>query len=193
MFLWGLWSCSCNHKPIPLEKSSKTLNLTWTIGSWTLGRGKLQHARLQVRLLSLEISVLSGLSRFCTPFHLTELELAFLEPLERVAANHISVVNDILSWEKEVRAAEKGHEEGASICSSVKILSEQTGLSIESTKKVLWYMVREWECVFDGLARNVIDKGCREEVKGYMTGLKNQVSGNEAWCRRTGRYQSRDQ
>lgn len=126
--------------------------------------------------------------RFAMQLNLTPEELAIVKPLEQNCSKQISVVNDIYSWEKEVRAAEIGHKEGSFLCSAVKVFSESTSLSIEASRRVLWHMTREWEKVHDRLVVEVESQGCRDEVKDYMKGLEYQMSGNELWSKTTLRY-----
>lgn len=133
-------------------------------------------------------ALLSSLMRFAMQLNLTPEELAIVKPLEQNCSKQISVVNDIYSWEKEVRAAEIGHKEGSFLCSAVKVFSESTSLSIEASRRVLWHMTREWEKVHDRLVVEVESQGCRDEVKDYMKGLEYQMSGNELWSKTTLRY-----
>lgn len=120
--------------------------------------------------------------------HLSASELAFLAPLERNCSKQISVVNDIFSWEKEVRAAQTGHQEGSALCSAVKVLADETNLSIDASKRVLWSMIREWELVHEELVVELKQADCSEAVRDYMKGLEYQMSGNEQWSRTTLRY-----
>ena len=120
--------------------------------------------------------------------HLSGSELASIAPLERNCSKQISVVNDIYSWEKEVRAAQTGHQEGSALCSAVKVLANETNLSIGASKRVLWSMIREWELVHEELVIEIEKVDCSEAVRDYMKGLEYQMSGNEQWSRTTLRY-----
>ncbi|KAI9168056.1 Aristolochene synthase [Paramyrothecium foliicola] len=133
-------------------------------------------------------ALLSSLMRFAMQLKLTPAELAQVKPLEQNCSKQISVVNDIYSWEKEVRAAETGHKEGSFLCSAIKVFSTSTSLDIDASRRVLWYMTREWEQVHDQLVADVEASGCRDEVKDYMKGLEYQMSGNELWSKTTLRY-----
>jgi aristolochene synthase len=127
--------------------------------------------------------------RFAMELRLSSEELERMRTLERNCSKHISVVNDIFSWEKECKAAETGNIEGSVLCSAVQVLMEETSLNVLATKRVLWQMVREWEAVHDQL---VVDSsavpGCTETERQYMKGLEFQMSGNELWSRTTPRY-----
>lgn len=119
----------------------------------------------------------------------TASELSSLKPLEENCSKHISIVNDIYSYKKEALAAQRGHEEGAFLCSAVKVLSSETALGIAATTRVLWSMVREWELIHDTMCEDLITEGISSQsVRDYMRGLQYQMSGNEQWSRTTPRY-----
>lgn len=122
--------------------------------------------------------------------HLSENQLRAMETLEQNCSRQISVVNDIFSWEKELKASQIGNTEGAVLCSAVKVLSEETSLCIEASKRVLWSMVREWERVHVELYEQLLeeDPDLPQEMRDYVKGLEYQMSGNELWSRTTLRY-----
>lgn len=146
-------------------------------------------------ILTSSFSLLSALMCFSMDIHLTPGELEAMAPLVRNCANHISVVNDIWSWEKEFKASQTGHHEGSAISSAVLILAKETNLSIESSKRVLSAMVTEWERVHDRLAAEQLaqPEGCSPAVKIYMKGLEYQMSGTKFWSKTTLRYNDLEQ
>ena len=117
-------------------------------------------------------------------------ELQATHRLEQIFSKHFTVVNDIYSYEKEVKKSQTGHREGAVLCSAIKILSDETGLHAAASKRVLWSMVREWETVFDQLAveARLQDGVDKEKISAYCEGLRWQLSGNEVWSTTTKRY-----
>jgi aristolochene synthase len=117
-------------------------------------------------------------------------DLATVKAIEQNCSKHISVVNDIYSWEKELRASQSLHEEGAALCSSVSVLSSETGLSYAACKRVLWIMCREWELVHEDLVakRTASATPCGSDLRAFVKGLEYQMSGNEAWSESTPRY-----
>jgi aristolochene synthase len=119
---------------------------------------------------------------------LTPSQLSIMAPIERNCARHISIVNDIFSWEKELRASKTAHHEGGVLCSAVKVMADQTGLGIESSKRVLWALTREWELLHDEMVQSMEESGTDESIRMYMNGLEHQMSGNETWSRTTLRY-----
>lgn len=129
--------------------------------------------------------------RYSMELRPTTAELAALKPLEQNCSKHISIVNDIYSYEKEVLAAQTGHEEGSFLCSAVKVLASETALGVTATKRVLWAMVREWELIHDIMCQDLLDTGYRSQtVRDYIRGLQFQMSGNEQWSKTTPRYLS---
>ena len=127
--------------------------------------------------------------RFSMAIHLDSTTLTALTPLEQNCSKQISVVNDIYSWEKELRASQTGHKEGSALCSAVKVLADSTNLNIDASKRVLWSMVREWEEVHDRMCADMErDRPWDHEVRMYAKGLEYQMSGNEEWSRTTKRY-----
>lgn len=123
--------------------------------------------------------------------HVTPDELASVQPIEQNCAKHISVLNDILSWDKEYMASQTGHPEGSAICSAVQVVSDETSLSYPASKRVLWAMCREWELQHEVLVqRRQSDSGLgfSDSLARYIKGLEYQLSGNELWSRTTYRY-----
>lgn len=125
--------------------------------------------------------------RFSMKLQMSSSELDLCETVERNCAKHISVVNDIYSFEKEVAAAKTGHREGGAICSSVQIMAEESALSVNASKRVLFLLCREWEAIHRQLVVRQSDK-CTPAVSAYMKGLEYQMSGNEQWSHTTKRY-----
>ncbi|XXG95498.1 hypothetical protein Hte_001762 [Hypoxylon texense] len=143
-------------------------------------------------------TVLSAVMHFSMDLPLTPEELLLVGPIDKNCSRHITVVNDIFSWEKESWEKELaksciGHDEGSFLCFSVKILADEGSLTTEASKRVLFAMVREWELTHCKLAEVIRrDKRVAEDRKGfivnYIKGLEYQMSGNEYWSARTLRY-----
>lgn len=130
--------------------------------------------------------------RFSMGLHMTPAELESVKDVERNCSKHISVVNDIYSWEKELLASKSGHVEGSALCSSVQVMAVGANVSVNASKRILWTMCREWEACHDELVagRRTTDGRLkvRNEVMRYMKGLEYQMSGNELWSQTTKRY-----
>lgn len=134
--------------------------------------------------------------RFAMELHVSPDELASIQEIEQNCAKHLSVVNDIMSWDKEYLAYQTGHPEGSALCSAVQVLSQETTLSYAACKRVLWVMCREWEHQHALLESRRFADGslpCRENLGLYIKGLEYQMSGNELWSLTTQRYNSPNQ
>ncbi|KAI3322261.1 terpenoid synthase [Xylariaceae sp. AK1471] len=130
--------------------------------------------------------LLSALMRYSMELRPTVEEMSVLKPLEENCSKHLSIVNDIYSYEKELLASETGHKEGSYLCSAVKVVASETGLSVAATKRVLWHMVREWELTHTDMCE-ALGAGS-QTMQDYLRGLQYQMSGNELWSRTTPRY-----
>lgn len=129
--------------------------------------------------------------RFAMGLKMSKEELAIARPVEKNCSKHISVLNDIYSYEKEVIAAKTGHEEGGALCSSVQILATEADIDPAAAKRCLWQMCREWERCHQLLVAKV-EKDTNQQasaaLRAYMKGLEYQMSGNEMWSQSTLRY-----
>ncbi|KAI2616494.1 aristolochene synthase [Hypoxylon sp. NC1633] len=166
---------------------------------FTFMRAQTDRARKDIRELGQYLeyrekdvgkALLSALMRFVMELRLTPSELQMMEPVERNCSKHISVVNDIYSWEKELLQSQKNAEEGSLLCSAVKVLAESTSLDVQASCACLWTMVREWEKRHELLCSEAYlpSSSCSEAVLLYLKGLEYQMSGNELWSRTTPRY-----
>lgn len=126
--------------------------------------------------------------RYSMALRLSPAELALAKPAAMTCSKHLSVINDIWSYEKELKASRTAHKEGGAMCSSVAILTLDTGLSVSATKRVLFSMCREWEHQFQEQARMVLNEANTLALRDYLLGLEHQMSGNEMWSATTERY-----
>ncbi|OTA68014.1 Aristolochene synthase in complex with 12,13 Difluorofarnesyl diphosphate [Hypoxylon sp. EC38] len=134
-------------------------------------------------------ALLCALMRFCLDIKLTQHELDIVRPANVNCGNHIAVINDIWSFEKEALTATHAHDEGGVLCNSVAILSAETALSTASSKRVLYCLCREWETKHQQFVDGLGDGHDAETLRAYLQGLEYQMSGNEAWSKITPRYQ----
>lgn len=134
-----------------------------------------------------QYSLLSALMRFVMKLDLTEAELETAKPLEQNCSKHISVLNDIYSWEKELAVSQAGNQEGSAVCSSVQIMANEANLSYDASKRVLWVMCRQWERVHEELAVQM-EGSSSKALMEYIQGFEYQMSGNERWSESTPRY-----
>ncbi|KAL4781348.1 isoprenoid synthase domain-containing protein [Aspergillus varians] len=127
----------------------------------------------------------TAIVRFVGGVMLEDSERVRLHDLERAAVRHFIIVNDILSWEKELREANESDHEGAALCSAVPILARNLGVGYEGAKRVLWVAAREVE---GEIERMVAGLGGLSDGERYAQGLRYFASGTEEWSRTTSRY-----
>ncbi|TRX96865.1 hypothetical protein FHL15_002171 [Xylaria flabelliformis] len=108
-------------------------------------------------------------------------------PLEKNSGKHLTIVNDIFSWEKEVKASKELHSEGAILCSSLKIVMDETGINVDGAKRLLWLLAREVELKQEDLRNEflAIYPSCSEDLRRYMRELEYLMAGNEQWSKET--------
>lgn len=126
--------------------------------------------------------------RFCMGLQLSPEELAVARPVDMNCSKHLSIVNDIWSFEKELLASKTLHEEGGVLCTAVAIFADGANISPAAAKRVLYSLSREWETQHDQLTAEVLAKVDTPQLRAYMKGLEYQMSGNEIWSRTTLRY-----
>lgn len=122
--------------------------------------------------------------------HLPEEDFKSIPAIFTCYSNLGMTVNDILSFDKEVRAWESGHKEGAFLLNMVDLFSTNLALPHAACKRILWALCREWELEWARLIKERIGApgGCSDELKLYIKGLELLLCGNEVWSWTTGRY-----
>ncbi|KAK8872555.1 Aristolochene synthase [Apiospora arundinis] len=133
-------------------------------------------------------SLVTALGRFAMGLALSADDLALVEPLDRIWFRHYAVMNDVWSYDKEVRQSKESREEGAVLRSSVAILCDDTQMSAEAAKRTLTYLCREWEDQHKALEKEILAKKDTPAIRQYIRGLEYQMSGNEIWSTFTLRY-----
>lgn len=133
-------------------------------------------------------SLLGALMRFSMALSVPPSDLELVRPVDQNCSKHLSIVNDIWSYEKEVLAADTLHEEGGALCTAVAILAKEAEIGTEAAKRVLYHLCREWECEHEALVARIVAQRDTPELRAYMQGLEFQMSGNELWSRTTMRY-----
>ena len=138
------------------------------------------------------VRLLAALMRFSYDLRLSREELSFVSDIEKNCGRHISLVNDVFSYEKERQISELDASEGAILCNAVQILSDQVQIPIEAAKNVLLILARDCEYTHKDLLEKkdsaLPGLGLKDSLKRYIDGLEYQMSGNELWSRTTHRY-----
>ena len=128
--------------------------------------------------------------RFSMGLRLTPEEVAVVRPIDMNCSKHLSVINDIWSYEKEVLASQTLHQEGGVLCTAVAIFAAGTDLPPAAAKRVLYALCREWEKKHEELTAATLGNKdfSSDQIRAYIKGLEYQMSGNEIWSRTTLRY-----
>lgn len=127
----------------------------------------------------------AAMMAYALDLHLSPSEQASIIEIEKLYAYHAIVVNEIESYDKEVRASGQN-----GLQNMVQIQADETGCSVAAAKRILWVLCREWELQYLELVakREASAEGCSETLKSYMKGLEYVMGGNEVWSRYTRRY-----
>ncbi|KAI1389502.1 Aristolochene synthase in complex with 12,13-Difluorofarnesyl diphosphate [Hypoxylon trugodes] len=133
-------------------------------------------------------ALLSALMRFSMSLVVPPEDLALVTQIERNCSKHITIINDIWSYEKEVVAAKNSHKEGGVMCSGVAVLAQEARITADAAQRVLYHLAREWELSHNVLGDELLAQRDTQELREYVKGLEYQMSGNEMWSKTTGRY-----
>lgn len=122
---------------------------------------------------------------------MTPEETALLAPLERVANYHVSILNDVFSFDREWKSAQTLGQ-GAVLVNGVRILADETAVSVGAAKKLCFALVRAWEEEFGVMAEALVgsagDEEARRRLERAVKGIERRISGAEAFSWRTSRY-----
>ncbi|KAK3304143.1 isoprenoid synthase domain-containing protein [Chaetomium strumarium] len=122
-------------------------------------------------------------------------ERAMLRPLDRVANYHVSILNDVFSFEREWKAAQ-ALEDGAVLVNGVAVLAKEANLSVHAARQLCLGLVRAWEVEFLSMAEGLLGSyglgGQQGEARSLMDraikGIERRMTGAEAFSWRTSRY-----
>ncbi|KAJ5250893.1 hypothetical protein N7489_001303 [Penicillium chrysogenum] len=133
----------------------------------------------------------SALIRFSARLYLTTAELDKTAPLASIAFRHVSVMNDIYSWEKEWKVYQANPTDGARPFSAIYIFANETGLPYTACKRLMYSYCRELELAFkqssDEIRHNSL-ASLTHELEMYIKGLEYFMCGIELWSQWTPRY-----
>jgi len=83
-----------------------------------------------------------------------DLEMA--RPADMNCSKHLSIINDIWNYEKELLALQKAHEERGVLCTSVATFANEADVSVDAAKRVLYRLCRKWGLRHAELAREIL-------------------------------------
>lgn len=132
--------------------------------------------------------------RYSARLRVSNETLNSLEGIHESYTKHGIIVNDIYSFDKELRLWNQNHKEGVKLVNMVNQMSIDTGISHSTAKRILWVLCREWEIDHQELVAKVVTGkgGADPIVKKYLKGLEYVLSGNEYWSATSERYHWRD-
>ena len=133
---------------------------------------------------------------------ISDASLESVTEIELLYSSFSMIVNDILSFDKEVRQYQEGGMEGSEILNAVELTAVDIGVSQAAAKRILWVMCRELELTFLEKVQakyreldvaELEGKGERNgDMRRYLKGLELIMSGNERWSEYTMRYHGTD-
>ena len=139
-------------------------------------------------------SFVAALVRYSARLHVPTETMKALEGIHESYGKLGIIVNDIHSFNKELRLWNQDHKEGAKMLNIVNNMSIDAGVSYSTAKRILWVLCREWEIDHQEMvAKMVAGKGGADPtLKMYLKGLEYVLGGNEYWSETTERYHWRD-
>ncbi|KAK4187881.1 isoprenoid synthase domain-containing protein [Podospora australis] len=118
---------------------------------------------------------------------LSSSERESLAQLEKVANFHVSILNDVFSFEREWKAAQKA--EGGALVNSVAVLAGEMNVSVHAARQLCLALVRAWEVEFLAMSEKFLTENEGEErLVRAVKGIERRMSGAEAFSWRTARY-----
>ncbi|KAI1499290.1 Aristolochene synthase [Biscogniauxia marginata] len=132
-------------------------------------------------------ALVCAIMTFCMGLHMSDEEMRLARPIVSNFAKNLLCFNDIYSYEKELRVQDEGSE-GGIVVSAVPMVADLAQVSVESAKRILWTMCREWEANHHRLVAKALRENNSPALKAFCKGIEYQYSGNELWSHETGRY-----
>ncbi|CAI7571514.1 unnamed protein product [Penicillium discolor] len=133
----------------------------------------------------------TALIRFGAKLYLTTPELKNIAALESTSFRHVSVMNDIYSWEREWKVYQANPTDGAQPFSAIYILANEIGLPYTACKRLMYSYCRELEVALkqstDEIRHNS-KESLTYELEMYIKGLEYFMCGIELWSQWTPRY-----
>ncbi|KAK4203172.1 putative terpene cyclase [Triangularia verruculosa] len=110
---------------------------------------------------------------------ITPRDRQLLRPLEKLANYHVSILNDVFSFEREWKAAQSNSEGGA-LVNGVAVLAEEANISVTAARGLCVALVRAWEAEFLKLVDEVAPVGGVEgRLRRAVEGIERRMSGAE--------------
>lgn len=133
----------------------------------------------------------TALIRFGAKLYLTTPELKKTAALESTAFRHVSVMNDIYSWEREWKVYQANPTDGARPLSAIYILANETGLPYTACKRLMYSYCRELEVALKQSTNEIRHNNMESwthDLEMYIKSLEYFMCGIELWSQWTPRY-----
>ncbi|KAK7012986.1 hypothetical protein R3P38DRAFT_3581449 [Favolaschia claudopus] len=134
----------------------------------------------------------TGLYCIDTQLVLPPTDLAVTNQLHEMYMKHIIYGNDAWSYDKELKTAqETAAAEEVNPATPVQAFSSiSAGITARSAKRLLVFLQREMEVLFEEAVRGVLCQKGRDplEMRRFIKMLEYQMSGSELWATETLRY-----
>ncbi|GIK07714.1 hypothetical protein Aspvir_003381 [Aspergillus viridinutans] len=130
--------------------------------------------------------IVSPLTRFAMGLRLTNDDIEAVKEITMNMARQIPLLNDICSWEKELKKARESKADGAQLCSAVKIIADTLKIDAAAAQRLLWHMCRELEARHVQLAGEIL--AVYPHLSSYCRAIGYPMSGQEVWALQSERF-----
>lgn len=129
---------------------------------------------------------MSPVTRFSMGLRLTNEDIEALNEINMNMARQLPLLNDICSWEKELKKARESKADGARLCSAVKIIIDTLKVDAEAAQRLLWHMCRELEARHVKLVDEIL--AVYPHLSSYCRAIGYHMSGQEVWNLQSERF-----
>ncbi|KAF4625640.1 hypothetical protein G7Y89_g12523 [Cudoniella acicularis] len=147
---------------------------------------------LKFRFTEIAMNVTHALARWAMDVEIPAAEKPWLQKLEYNSVDHIIIVNDLFSWEKELLQASisKETEIGGDLVSAITVVMKEQKMDEQTAKAFLAKKVHEIEVKqFELIGEREKSGGpILTDTRRYADCLATMAAGNESWSRITARY-----
>ena len=139
-------------------------------------------------------SFVTACVRYSSRLRMSKDTLKSLEGIQDSYSKLGIIVNDIYSFDKELRMWNQDHKEGGQLLNIVNHMANDAGVSYTTAKRILWVLCREWEIDHQEMVAKVMTgkRGGDPTLQKFFKCLDYAIGGNEYWSETTERYHWRD-
>ncbi|KAI1635180.1 Aristolochene synthase [Biscogniauxia mediterranea] len=189
---WIMWDIWEEMRAVDAELAHKLEEPTFIFLRAQVDKTRLDTGDLatyfQFREKDIGTELVCALMNFGMGIHMTDEEWRLALPVASNFGRNLLCLNDVYSYEKEVRVQDEGKQEGGVLVSAVPIVAKLVQVDIESAKRIIWMMCREWETNHHRLVAEILKEHPSPAIEAFCKGIEYQYSGNELWSHETPRY-----